>query len=205
MRAPLRYLAAAWRRHRSRYGRASRLPAHRAQRAAPIRGSPQMVVCRYPGSAFTNAFTISHAATRSRLPSATRRLERIASSAPTADCCASSSVTSPGTFPNGPAGDPSGVSAPCPDTIARPPRTRTHAKGIDRPCGIAGPSGNDSPRWLRRSSIAMIHSRRRCLTDGSSRFRRVRLGWRRARTCRTDGPSDRNGTRPPRRLENPSC
>lgn len=86
---------------------------------------------------------MSQALTRSRSPRTALRLARMARVASRAEPCAAWSVTSLGTLPNGPAGDPSAARAPWPETNARLPRTRTQARGSLLPqARRPGPAGS---------------------------------------------------------------
>jgi hypothetical protein len=109
--------------------------------------------------ALTIPCTISHAVTRSRSPKARLRLPSADSAVSRADAWASSNETSVGTLPKGPAGEPSGVSAPCPDTKARLPRTRTQLNETLIPGGSLAASGstrpNSSSRCLIRTSATL--------------------------------------------------
>ena len=72
------------------------------------------------------------------------------------DSRASSRLTSLGTLPKGPAGDPSGPRAPWPEMWARLPRARTQAKGIWTPAGSLATAGNPIPSSSNRRSISIL-------------------------------------------------
>ena len=96
--------------------------------------------------------TIAQAEMRSSSPRAAFSAAITDRAVSRAECCASSSETSLGTLPKGPAGVPSGESGPCPETNARWSHTRTQSKGIVRPGGSFGASGRTSPSSFSRLS-----------------------------------------------------
>jgi hypothetical protein len=106
---------------------------------------------------------MSQATILSSSPMVRLRLASTASVAARADACASPSGTWLGTLPNGPSGELSAASAPCPETNARLSRTRTHWNRIVTPGGSLGSAGNSSPSSSSRCSTRPVASFRRDL------------------------------------------